>query len=134
LDQANFTSFSLTPATTKYPGCDTNDITFRGSNHTFTIAACNVGATTASKDYTKSAGDIFQRGNNHGWKNSESPTTSSDAVNTSLNGPTNPYNSSTFITIEGDWSDPQNDNLRGGKTTDGPTTIPATAQDEFDRQ
>jgi hypothetical protein len=119
---------------TKYPGCDKPDITFSGFSHTFTIAACNVGATKADTDYTKSAGKKFQRGNNYGWKDSESPITSSTTVNTSLNGPTNPYNGSTFITIRGDWSNPQNNNLRGGKTTDGPTTIPATSQDELDRK
>ncbi|MDR0650426.1 MAG: hypothetical protein LBG59_03275 [Candidatus Peribacteria bacterium] len=48
----------------RYPGCDTDDITV-GS---YTIAACNVGATTAGTT-SASYGSLFQRGNNYPFPN-----------------------------------------------------------------
>ncbi|MDR2415693.1 MAG: hypothetical protein LBD75_03660, partial [Candidatus Peribacteria bacterium] len=88
--------------------CETEDITI-GS---YKIAQCNVGATevgTGSSSY----GYYFQRGNKYGFANSGSlTTTSSTKPNASGYGPSNRYESGTFITTGSDWSSVQNDNLR----------------------
>lgn len=47
----------------RYPGCDTDDITV----WSYTLAACNVGATTASTDWTISRWEYFQWGRNKGF-------------------------------------------------------------------
>ncbi|MDD3793545.1 MAG: hypothetical protein PHI37_01940, partial [Candidatus Gracilibacteria bacterium] len=57
----------------QYPGCNELDITI-GS---YTVAACNVGATIASTDWTVSRGSYFQFGRNKGFPYSESLRTSS---------------------------------------------------------
>jgi hypothetical protein len=57
-------SATVTTATSKYPDCDTNDLTIG----TYTIAACNIGATQAGTGET-SYGSLFQRGNNFGFSN-----------------------------------------------------------------
>ncbi|MDD2908086.1 MAG: prepilin-type N-terminal cleavage/methylation domain-containing protein [Candidatus Gracilibacteria bacterium] len=65
--------------TNRYPGCDTDDITV-GS---YTISACNVGATTASIDWTVSGGEYFQWGRNKGFTyldNSQQPTTLTGSI------------------------------------------------------
>jgi predicted small secreted protein len=135
LDQINFMPFSVAPAATTYSGCDTSDLIFSGVNHTFTIAACNVGATRAGTGYDVNiSGKKFQRGNNYGWKDDENVLMSSGRVDTSSYGPANPYYSDVFIIGFSNWTDPLNNDLRGGKTTDGSTTIPATLQDELNRQ
>ncbi|MDD2907651.1 MAG: prepilin-type N-terminal cleavage/methylation domain-containing protein [Candidatus Gracilibacteria bacterium] len=55
-------------ATTTYSGCDTADIIVcAGSGSGYTTSACNVGATTASTDWTISRGEYFQWGRNKGF-------------------------------------------------------------------
>ncbi|MDR2190869.1 MAG: hypothetical protein LBP53_07005 [Candidatus Peribacteria bacterium] len=61
---------------TKYPGCNTPDITI-GS---YTIAACNVGATIAGIT-ASSYGYHFQRGNNYGFNAQPGSTVVSGALN-----------------------------------------------------
>jgi hypothetical protein len=89
-------------------GCDTPDITI-GS---YTIAACNLGASVAGTGEA-SYGNYYQRGNNYGFANSGSLTTTSDTKpDASGYGPNSRYESGTFITAGTDWSNVQNDNLR----------------------
>ena len=66
----------------------------------------------------------------------EAITLSSTKPNASGYGPETVngyYHSATFITAESDWSSVQNDNLRSGSFSDGPTTIP-TGADAINRQ
>jgi hypothetical protein len=60
-----------------YPDCNQPDITIGA----YTIAACNIGATVAGTG-SASYGYYFQRGNNYGFANTGSITTSTSQVNT----------------------------------------------------
>jgi hypothetical protein len=71
-------SASITTATSRYPNCDTPDLTVEG----YTISACNIGATTAGTGET-SYGSLFQRGNNYGFPSTGTITTGSTLVNAS---------------------------------------------------
>ena len=60
----------------RYPGCDTDDITI----WTFTIAACNVWATTASTNWSVSRGYYFQWGRNKSFVFGDTSQQSSQIV------------------------------------------------------
>ena len=82
----------------------------------FVIAACNVGATVAGTGAT-SYGHYFQRGNNYGFPNTGTVTTSATLVS----NPVAPYSRSTFVTTNTtpfDRATPQNGNLRGNTGTE----------------
>ncbi|MDR0606967.1 MAG: hypothetical protein LBG52_01130 [Candidatus Peribacteria bacterium] len=68
---------TVTPAASTYPNCDTPDLIVG----TYTIAACNVGATQAGTG-SASYGDQFQWGNNYPFPNTGSIPTSSMQVDT----------------------------------------------------
>jgi hypothetical protein len=69
LSDTLFTTSAVTNASSTYPGCNHVDFIV----DSYTIAACNVGATLAGTSET-SYGSLFQRGNNFGFSN--------DATNT----------------------------------------------------
>lgn len=80
-----------------------------------TIADKNVWATTVYSSWATLSQDncwnYFQWWNNYWFPFSGSITTSSTKIDASDYWPTNPYESSTFITWWWDWSTVQNDNL-----------------------
>jgi hypothetical protein len=85
LDTLLFTTATVSSAITKYSGCNTNDIIVTSSdgNKSYTIAACNVGATIAGTSVA-SYGSWFQWGNNYEFENNgNSITPTTTAVNTS---------------------------------------------------
>lgn len=61
-------------------------------------------------------GNFYQRWNNYGFPWTWNVTTSSTQVDASSYWPWNYYESDIFITLIGDWSSVQNDNLRWGVT------------------
>ncbi|MDR2541172.1 MAG: hypothetical protein LBD11_05405 [Candidatus Peribacteria bacterium] len=85
--------FKNTPPPVPVSTCDSPDITIGN----YTISACNVGTSIAGLG-SASYGAMFQRGNNYGFPSVGTiSTTSNTQVDASSYGPTNPYNSSTFI-------------------------------------
>lgn len=82
----------------------------------YTIADKNIWATVVWNDWdTLSAENcwwFFQRWNNYMFPRIWSVTTSSSTVDASSYWPWNYYSSSTFIAINGSWSNPENRNLR----------------------
>ncbi|MDD3646492.1 MAG: prepilin-type N-terminal cleavage/methylation domain-containing protein [Candidatus Gracilibacteria bacterium] len=102
--------------------CDDDIIVCNGTTGSgYTISACNLGATTASTDWTVSAGLYFQWGNNYGSV-SNGPTTSTLADATGY-GPGNYYSSMSFIlgssSYNYDWTTVENDNLWGDNSGAG---------------
>ena len=87
---------------------------------TMTIADKNLWATTARSYWdtitAANAWNFYQWWNNYGFPFNGSPTTSSTLVNASTYWPSNPYSSSTFITVSwntyADWSTDHNNDLR----------------------
>ena len=104
------TTESTTTVALKYPWCDSDDITI----WSYTIAACNVWASTAGIT-SASYGKYFQWWNNHASSFWDSVITG--LVDSSSYGPWNYYTSSAFISLSGnmampyDWSTLRNDNL-----------------------
>jgi hypothetical protein len=64
------------------PACDTPDITLSDGTTTYTLQACNLGASVAGTG-SASFGTHFQRGNGYGFANNETLTTSDTQVDTS---------------------------------------------------
>ena len=115
-------------ASTTYPGCNIPDRQIGN----FVVSACNLGSTVAGTGQD-SYGHLFQRGNNYGFPSAGTVTTSPILVN----NPIRPYWRDVFVTNSTspyDRANPQSHNLRGGSTSDGPTTIPTTLQEMLNRQ
>ncbi len=97
------------------------DLVIYNGTDTYTIMDSNLWASIAGTGNT-SYGYHFQRGNNYGFPISPSTialNSTTPAPNTTSYGPSNPYNSSTWIWFfldRNDWASQQNDNLRGNTT------------------
>jgi len=85
-------------------------VTIKDKNEWATVVWNNEDALT-----TSNRGKYFQRGNNHWFSWGSTWDTSSTRVNAWSYWPSE-YESSTFITYNGDWSSVQNDNLWGSVT------------------
>lgn len=81
----------------------------------YTIADKNLWATSTDTTSSDSYGYYYQWGNNYGFPNSWSVTTSYSSVNASSYWPNNPYSDSTFRLLE-NWETSYNTNLRWDAT------------------
>lgn len=81
----------------------------------YTIADKNLWATSTDTTSSDSYGYYYQWGNNYGFSNSWSVTTSYSSVNASSYWPNNPYSDSTFRLLE-NWEKSNNNNLWGDAT------------------
>lgn len=82
----------------------------------YTIQDKNLWATTVYNQWNTltdaNCGKFYQRGNNYGFSHSWTVTSSTTQVDASNYWPGNYYSSSTFISVDGDWSSVRNDDLR----------------------